>query len=79
MADRPATLTIPSLSVEASVKPVDVVGGELQVPEDPQTVGWWRSSAAPGAEGGSTVIDGHIDSAAAGLGALLPSRRPRSG
>ena len=65
------SLEIPSLSVAAPITPVGVADGELQVPDDPQSVGWWRSSVPPGSTSGSTVIDGHIDSAVAGIGALF--------
>ncbi|SDO62480.1 Sortase family protein [Nakamurella panacisegetis] len=70
-APAPVLLQLPTLRVTAPVQPVDVVGGELQVPDDPRTVGWWRASAPPGSPVGSTVVDGHIDSATAGLGALF--------
>lgn len=45
-------------------------GGGLEVPKRPSTTGWWAAGAAPGASHGTVVIDGHIDSARFGLGAL---------
>lgn len=51
--------------------PVTSVNGALTVPDDPQQVGWWVGSALPGSRSGTTVIDGHIDSATAGVGALI--------
>lgn len=45
--------------------------GVLEVPENPQQVGWWAGSALPGSSTGTTVIDGHIDSATAGVGAFI--------
>lgn len=68
---RPMVLHLPTLHRNATVDPVDTVHGMLQVPDDISRVGWWQHSAAPGSTAGSTVIDGHIDSAAAGEGALF--------
>jgi len=70
-AGQPAVLHLPALNVTAAVDPVDSVHGVLQVPDDISRVGWWRHSVPPGSLTGSTVIDGHIDSAAAGAGALF--------
>lgn len=69
--DPPAALAIPALQVQAAVEPVDSSGGILDVPAEPAQVGWWKRSALPGAASGSVVIDGHIDSAATGPGALF--------
>ena len=68
---RPTVLHLPNLQVDASVDPVDSVKGVLQVPDDIARVGWWQHSAAPGSSVGSTVLDGHIDSAVTGQGALF--------
>jgi hypothetical protein len=67
----PATLAIPVLGVRATVVPVQATSGVLDVPPDPAQVGWWSASAFPGAATGSVVIDGHVDSAATGPGALF--------
>jgi len=67
----PVTLTIPSQQVRAVVLPVANVGGILQVPDNPSQLGWWNASATVGAARGSVVIDGHVDSAVAGPGALF--------
>jgi hypothetical protein len=67
----PLALAIPALQVQAAVMPVVTSGGVLGVPEDPRRVGWWSASALPGAVSGSVVIDGHVDSAATGPGALF--------
>jgi len=58
------------LDVRADVQPVVSHQGVLTVPDDPARVGWWVGSAAPGTSRGTTVIDGHIDSATAGVGAF---------
>jgi hypothetical protein len=58
-------------SATARVVPVGVNGqAGLSVPDDPRMVGWWSGGAAPGAVAGSVVLAGHVDTAAAGLGAL---------
>jgi hypothetical protein len=70
-AGAPVTLVIPSQQVRASVVPVINAGGILQVPDDPAQVGWWSASAPAGSSRGSVVIDGHVDSATSGPGALF--------
>lgn len=70
-AEPPVTLTIPSQQVRAEVLPVANVGGVLRVPDDPAQVGWWNASAPVGGSRGSVVIDGHVDSATSGPGALF--------
>ena len=67
----PALLAIAALQVQAAVVPVGVTGGILDVPADPAQVGWWSDSALAGSATGSVVIDGHVDSAATGPGALF--------
>jgi Sortase domain len=54
------------------------VNGVLGVPVDPQRLGWWADGAPVGAGTGTVAVDGHVDSAAAGPGALfhLTSLRP---
>ena len=66
----PVTLALPRPGVRADVLPVVTTDGVLGVPADPADVGWWTGSARPGAPAGSVVIDGHVDSAVNGLGAL---------
>ncbi len=55
--------------MDAPVDPILNTGGVLRPPDDPSRLGWWISSAPPGAWRGSTVITGHVDSATAGPGA----------
>ncbi len=47
------------------------MNGVLGVPENIAEVGWWTGSVRPGSAAGSTVIDGHVDSAVIGTGALF--------
>ena len=71
----PARLLIGSARLRAPVVPVGDRGdGQLALPEDPGTVGWWVGSAPAGDPRGSTVLAGHIDSASAWLGALAVLR-----
>ena len=53
---------------DAAVLPAATVDGRLAVPENVGHVGWWDGSAYAGDPFGSTVIAGHVDSAAEGLG-----------
>lgn len=67
----PMRLVIPDLHVDAPVVPVGETDGALDIPEDVQTLGWWRGSAEPGSPGGSTLLAGHVDSHILGTGALF--------
>ena len=80
LAPPPVRLRLPRLDVDARVLPVSVgVDGLLGVPDDPRQLGWWSGSARPGMPSGSVVIDGHVDSATLGLGALFRLREARPG
>lgn len=70
----PVRIELPTLGARAPVVPVAVShDGALLVPADPQVVGWW-------AGGGDTlVLDGHVDSAAQGPGALFHLGELRTG
>ena len=62
----PVRIELPTLGVLAPVVPVAVGGdGALGVPDDPSVVGWWAES------GDTVVLDGHVDTAARGCGALF--------
>ena len=66
----PLRVVIPDLGVDTSVVPVGVQDdGELEIPRDVDTVGWYRFGALPGAPG-SAVLTGHVDSADQGPGAF---------
>jgi hypothetical protein len=68
----PVRLRLPDQGVTAPVVSVGVLpGGGLGVPDDPSVLGWWRDGARPGAESGTVVIDGHVDTRLAGEGALF--------
>jgi hypothetical protein len=68
----PVRVRIARLHIDAAVVPVAAdLHGALAVPDDPLVTGWWNASARPGAQSGSVVIDGHVDSATRGLGAFF--------
>jgi Sortase domain len=72
----PVRLLIPALHVDARVLPAAVdPAGQLAIPADPRQTGWWTKGAAPGAATGTVVLAGHVDTAAAGPGALFGLRR----
>jgi len=65
-AGPPAWLDLPTIHIRARVENVVTTHGILAVPDDPAKVGWWTGSALPGTTTGSTVLDGHVDSAQTG-------------
>ncbi|QBR92179.1 class F sortase [Nocardioides euryhalodurans] len=62
----------------APVVPVAVVGRTLTLPDDADTVGWWRGGSRVGSPFGTAVVAGHLDSVTdpagylAGLAVLVP-------
>jgi Sortase domain len=71
-APAPVAVELPTLGVRAAVVPVAVgADGELAVPDDPRVVGWWAAGGRPSDPQAAVVLDGHVDSAVAGLGALF--------
>lgn len=77
---RPVRVQLPRLGIDAPVVAVTVgADGLLGVPDDPRQLGWWRGGAGPADRVGSVVIDGHVDSATRGLGALFQLGTSRPG
>lgn len=62
----PVRLFVPRLGVDAPVVAIDAPGGVLVPPSDPQTLGWWRGGARPGARHGGALITGHTVSTGGG-------------
>ena len=63
-------LRITSIGISAPVIPVGVAAdGTLGIPDNPAVVGWWAGGGSPGQASGTTVLVGHVDSAAQGPGA----------
>jgi hypothetical protein len=44
--------------------------GQMELPDDPREVGWYRFGALPGDARGSAVLGGHVDSVRYGVGPL---------
>lgn len=60
---RPSVLAIPTLDIEAMVRPVGIdADGNMATPGNFDDVGWYEGGVMPG-EHGSAVIDGHFDNA----------------
>jgi hypothetical protein len=76
----PLSLGIPRLGVEVAVVPVGVaVDGQMALPSRLDEAGWYRFGATPGADHGSAVIAGHVDSRAYGIGPLARLRDSQPG
>lgn len=57
----PNRLQIPSLGINTSVQYIGVkTNGQLSSPSNFTNVGWYKNGPAPG-QGGTAVIDGHVD------------------
>jgi Sortase domain len=69
----PVHLKLARLGINAPVDRVgiDVPRGVLGVSSNIDRTAWWADGAAPEDHGGSVLIAGHVDSAAAGAGALF--------
>jgi LPXTG-site transpeptidase (sortase) family protein len=65
--DRPRRLRIPSLGIDAPVRPIAADGLRLVPPSNPQSVGWWSAGALPGAERGTAILAGHTVSTGGGV------------
>jgi hypothetical protein len=78
--ETPQRLVLPPLRVDAPIIPVETLpSGGLAVPDNPEVLGWWQGGAHPGTGQGTVVIDGHVDTAADGPGALFHLRKLRPG
>ena len=75
----PTAIRIPALGVRAAVVPVLAPGGALDVPADPQVIGWWSAGPRPGSAAGTVVLAGHVDTAEHGLGAFAALARAEPG
>lgn len=67
----PVRVRFPELDVDAAVQAVGVdPRGEMDVPEDVDTVGWYRFGPGAGSGAGSSVLSGHVDDRIQGRGAF---------
>jgi sortase (surface protein transpeptidase) len=76
----PTRLQVPALDIDAPITPVGVdSAGQVQIPEDVHTLGWYQWGRSVGAASGSVVVVGHVDSARQGVGALFDLRSIAAG
>ena len=77
--EAPRSLRLPS----GRVVPVQEVStsrqGQLDVPDDPRTAGWWRGSSRVGDPSGKTLLAAHIDSTRQRLGPFVELYDARPG
>jgi hypothetical protein len=75
----PVAFALPQQEVSAPVVTMGVrPDGELAIPENPRTVGWWVGSPPAGSKAG-TLLAGHVDSKSQGVGAFAALREVRIG
>jgi Sortase domain len=80
VAVRPVELVAPAVRIRMPVLPTGVaVDGQMALPPDPRTIGWYRFGPNPGAPRGSAVLGGHLDSKEYGVGPLVRLRQLRPG
>lgn len=76
----PTWVSIPRFGVRAPIEPKGIAAdGAMDTPPNPRIVGWYLYGARPGDAWGTTVLDGHVDSAATGPGAFYDIVRLRPG
>lgn len=64
-------MRLAGIDVDAVVVAVGVdERGEMEVPRDVRTVGWYRFGPGPGSDAGSAVLSGHVDDRVQGRGAF---------
>ncbi|MFW6090301.1 MAG: sortase domain-bontaining protein [Actinomycetota bacterium] len=70
-ADAPASVELPGADITAGVVAVGAApDGQMDLPADPNVVGWYRHGPAAGDGAGSVVLAGHVDSLRYGVGPL---------
>ena len=58
----PFSIEIPAIKAQAPILDIGTSADkELEPPQDPTKVGWWKYGAKPGAATGTAVITGHIN------------------
>ena len=67
----PQSLRIPGVGVQMTVAATGVqADGQMELPDDPNVIGWYKFGASPGDKRGSAVLGGHVDSIEQGVGPL---------
>ncbi len=67
----PRSLNISGVNIKAPIVPEFVTGVTLDLPADPNVVGWWANGAAPGSPVGTVLLAAHIDSKEYGKGVMV--------
>jgi hypothetical protein len=76
----PVRLVVESVGVDVPVRAVGVAAdGQMELPPDPATIGWYRFGPGPADGRGSVVLGGHLDSKQYGVGPLVRLRKLRTG
>jgi Sortase domain len=76
----PARLVVESVGIDVPVRAVGVAAdGQMELPPDPATIGWYRFGPAPAERRGAVVLGGHLDSLQYGVGPLVRLRKVRTG
>lgn len=76
----PRRMLVPRLDLEMPVVATGVrEGGQMDLPEKPSEIGWYRYGSRPGDGTGSAVLAGHVDSRRYGVGPLAKLRKLREG
>jgi Sortase domain len=69
-----------SARIDIPVKTVGVAAdGQMELPPNPATIGWYRFGPGPADDRGSVVLGGHLDSKEYGVGPLVRLRDLRPG
>ncbi|MER8222838.1 class F sortase [Streptomyces sp. NPDC094143] len=76
----PRRILLAEVDLDARVTPVGVTAqGDMTVPDDPATAGWYRYGPAPGSAQGSAVLVGHVDTDSGDLGEFAALHDVRRG
>ena len=76
----PREVRIASVDIAMPVSATGVTrDGQMELPDDPRTLGWYRFGALPGDAQGSAVLGGHVDSKRYGTGPLARLASVRDG
>jgi Sortase domain len=65
-------VAVPSLHITAPLVSETVTGGQLGIPADVDTVGWWSGGGQLDGSNGTVLVAGHVDWVGQGDGALYP-------
>jgi hypothetical protein len=67
----PRRVILPRVGIDMQIVATGVRrDGQMELPDDPREIGWYRFGALPGDDRGSAVLGGHVDSERYGAGPL---------